>query len=95
MDEKRMNKLKKTLEQNRVSLDELQEYIYNAISINVLTNEEVAALFMSTFMQVLDKPHNQALLKQLKVDEVDLGIASELMKVWTESYATKVANKTP
>lgn len=93
MDKKKVKELKKVLDKHRLSLDEVQEYVYNLISINVLTNEEVAAVFMSVFMQVLDKPHNKALLRQLKVEEVNLDIASDLMKVWTESYATKVANK--
>lgn len=85
-----IEKLKQTIIDNRLSLDQAQDYIYQIISLNAFTNEQVAALFMSVFMQMLDKPHNAHLLKQLGVDSIDIDSATTLINLWTKTYAKKL-----
>ncbi len=92
MKQSQLKELKQVVTDNKLSLDEIQNHMYEMITLNVLTNEEVAALLSSLFMQLLDKPHNKKQLQSIGVDSIDLDKALELMRVWTISYASKVAN---
>lgn len=92
MKQSQLKELKQVVTDHKLSLDEIQSHMYEMITLNVLTNEEVAALLASLFMQLLDKPHNKKQLQSIGVDSIDLDKALELMRVWTISYASKVAN---
>ncbi|MGT2911367.1 hypothetical protein ACVR1I_06585 [Streptococcus cameli] len=61
-------KISKLLRENKKSMDEIQQHIYDTIILNQLTTGEVAALFTSLMRQVLTTSHNQALLDRLGLD---------------------------
>ncbi|CYW10378.1 hypothetical protein [Streptococcus suis] len=76
------------LNQNRQSLDEINQHIYDVIAINRLTNSEVAALFTGLMRQVLSSDHNTKLLDNLgiQVGQLNPELTTKIQQILTEEW---------
>ncbi|HEM3850429.1 TPA: hypothetical protein U1U82_000544 [Streptococcus suis] len=76
------------LNQNRQSLDEINQHIYDVIAINRLTNSEVAALFTGLMRQVLSSEHNTKLLSNLGIQNGQLNpeLTTKIQQILTEEW---------
>ncbi|HFU4217098.1 TPA: hypothetical protein ACGO8M_000474 [Streptococcus suis] len=76
------------LNQNRQSLDEINQHIYDVIAINRLTNSEVAALFTGLMRQVLSSEHNVKLLNILgiQVGQLNPELTTKIQQILTEEW---------
>ncbi|HEL9623748.1 TPA: hypothetical protein U0J94_001148 [Streptococcus suis] len=76
------------LDQNRQSLDEINQHIYDVIAINRLTNSEVAALFTGLMRQVLSSDHNAKLLGNLgiQVGQLNPELTTKIQQILTEEW---------
>ncbi|HEM3176522.1 TPA: hypothetical protein U1V77_001579 [Streptococcus suis] len=76
------------LNQNRQSLDEINQHIYDVIAINRLTNSEVAALFTGLMRQILSHEHNVKLLNNLgiQVGQLNLELTTKIQQILTEEW---------
>lgn len=91
-------KMKEYLNVQEKDLDKMQQQIYDMITLSMLTNEETAALLLSTFMEVVKGKNNQRRFKELGEDanvEIDITKyeALDFMKlqyVWAVSYASNL-----
>lgn len=81
-------KIKGYLNDNRMSLDELQQGFVDALTINQLTNAEASALFIAIMRNIMQRPHNAEQLKTMGIDPTKLGIdaVTELMVLWAKEY---------
>ncbi|HEL1961481.1 hypothetical protein [Streptococcus suis] len=76
------------LNQNRQSLDEINQHIYDIITINRLTNSEVAALFTGLMRQILSQEHNVKLLDSLgiQVGQLNPELTTKIQQILTEEW---------
>ncbi|HEM4025180.1 TPA: hypothetical protein U1V69_000320 [Streptococcus suis] len=76
------------LNQNRQSLDEINQHFYDVIAINRLTNSEVAALFTGLMRQVLSSEHNTKLLSNLGIQNGQLNpeLTTKIQQILTEEW---------
>lgn len=65
-------KISEFLQKNQKSIDEIQQHVWDIITINRLTNSEVAALLTSFMRTTLLQPHNQELLKKIGLSKENL-----------------------
>ncbi|WP_421362645.1 hypothetical protein [Streptococcus suis] len=74
--------------QNRQSLDEINQHIYDIITINRLTNSEVAALFTGLMRQVLSSEHNAKLLDSfgIQVGQLNPELTTKIQQILTEEW---------
>ncbi len=71
-----------------MSLDEIQQAFLDSFTMNQVSNEEAAALFVSLIRNMMVMPHNAQQLKDLGIDPTKLSIdtATELINVWAKQY---------
>lgn len=62
------NKIDKVLLESKQSLDEIHQHMFDIITINRLTNSEVASLFTSLMKQILTTETNSKLLSKLGIE---------------------------
>lgn len=81
--------IKEYLDDNKMSLDEIQQAFLDSFTMNQVSNEEAAALFVSLMRNMMVMPHNAQQLKDLGIDPTRLSIdtATELINVWAKQYA--------
>ncbi|HEM5073819.1 TPA: hypothetical protein U1266_000910 [Streptococcus suis] len=81
-------KISDYLNQNRQSLDEINQHIYDVIAINRLTNSEVAALFTGLMRQVLSSDHNAKLLDNLgiQVGQLNPELTTKIQQILAEEW---------
>ncbi|HFU4464338.1 TPA: hypothetical protein ACGO9X_001643 [Streptococcus suis] len=81
-------KLHDYLKQNKQSLDEINQHIYDIITINRLTNSEVAALFTGLMRQVLLSEHNTKLLSNLgiQIGQHNPELTTKIQQILTEEW---------
>ncbi|HEL2363784.1 TPA: hypothetical protein TZY53_000673 [Streptococcus suis] len=81
-------KISDYLNQNKKSLDEINQHIYDVIAINRLTNSEVAALFTGLMRQVLSSEHNAKLLDSLgiQVGQLNPALTTKIQQILTEEW---------
>ncbi|HEM6261026.1 TPA: hypothetical protein U2D50_000277 [Streptococcus suis] len=81
-------KISDYLNQNKQSLDEINQHIYDAITINRLTNSEVAALFTGLMRQILSQEHNVKLLDSLgiQVGQLNPELTTKIQQILTEEW---------
>ncbi|HEM3488670.1 hypothetical protein J5581_02850 [Streptococcus suis] len=81
-------KISDYLNQNKQSLDEINQHIYDIITINRLTNSEVAALFTGLMRQVLSSEHNVKLLNILgiQVGQLNPELTTKIQQILTEEW---------
>lgn len=81
-------KISDYLNQNKQSLDEINQHIYDIITINRLTNSEVAALFTGLMRQVLSSDHNTKLLDNLgiQVGQLNPELTTKIQQILTEEW---------
>ena len=81
-------KISDYLNQNKQSLDEINQHIYDVITINRLTNSEVAALFTGLMRQVLSSEHNVKLLDNLgiQVGQLNPELTTKIQQILTEEW---------
>ena len=80
--------IKEYLDDNKMSLDEIQQAFLDSFTMNQISNEEAAALFVSLMRNMMVMPHNAQQLKDLGIDPTKLSIdtATELINVWAKQY---------
>ncbi|WP_334341187.1 hypothetical protein [Companilactobacillus sp. HBUAS56275] len=80
--------IKEYLDDNKMSLDEIQQAFLDSFTMNQVSNEEAAALFVSLIRNMMVMPHNAQQLKDLGIDPTKLSIdtATELINVWAKQY---------
>lgn len=80
--------IKEYLDKNKMSLDEIQQAFLDSFTMNQVSNEEAAALFVSLMRNMMVMPHNAQQLKDLGIDPTRLSIdtATELINVWAKQY---------
>ncbi|WP_125707514.1 hypothetical protein [Companilactobacillus zhongbaensis] len=80
--------IKEYLDDNKMSLDEIQQVFLDSFTMNQVSNEEAAALFVSLIRNMMVMPHNAQQLKDLGIDPTRLSIdtATELINVWAKQY---------
>ena len=81
-------KISDYLNQNKQSLDDINQHIYDIITINRLTNSEVAALFTGLMRQVLSSEHNVKLLDNLgiQVGQLNPELTTKIQQILTEEW---------
>ncbi|HEP1785010.1 TPA: hypothetical protein VB872_000739 [Streptococcus suis] len=81
-------KISDYLNQNKQSLDEINQHIYDIITINRLTNSEVAALFTGLMRQVLSSEHSAKLLDNLgiQVGQLNPELTTKIQQILTEEW---------
>lgn len=81
-------KISDYLNQNKQSLDDINQHFYDVIKINRLTNSEVAALFTSLMRQVLSSEHNVKLLNILgiQVGQLNPELTTKIQQILTEEW---------
>ncbi|HEL2723722.1 TPA: hypothetical protein ACIRLU_000261 [Streptococcus suis] len=81
-------KISDYLKQNKQSLDEINQHIYDVIAINRLTNSEVAALFTGLMRQVLSSEHNTKLLSNLgiQIGQLNPELTTKIQQILTEEW---------
>ena len=81
-------KISDYLNQNKQSLDNINQHIYDVITINRLTNSEVAALFTGLMRQVLSSEHNVKLLDNLgiQVGQLNPELTTKIQQILTEEW---------
>lgn len=81
-------KISDYLNQNKQSLDDINQHIYDVITINRLTNSEVAALFTGLMRQVLSSEHNVKLLDNLgiQVGQLNPELTTKIQQILTEEW---------
>lgn len=81
-------KISDYLNQNKQSLDEINQHFYDVIAINRLTNSEVAALFTGLMRQVLSSEHNVKLLDNLgiQVGQLNPELTTKIQQILTEEW---------
>lgn len=81
-------KISDYLNQNKLSLDDINQHIYDVITINRLTNSEVAALFTGLMRQVLSSEHNVKLLDNLgiQVGQLNPELTTKIQQILTEEW---------
>lgn len=81
-------KISDYLNQNKQSLDDINQHIYDVIKINRLTNSEVAALFTGLMRQVLSSGHNVKLLDNLgiQVGQLNPELTTKIQQILTEEW---------
>lgn len=81
-------KISDYLNQNKQSLDEINQHFYDVIAINRLTNSEVAALFTGLMRQVLSSEHNVKLLNILgiQVGQLNPELTTKIQQILTEEW---------
>ncbi len=82
------SEIQKVLRQNKKSLDEIQQHVYDVIILNQLTNSEVAALFTALLKEILTTPHNLDLLERIGIDSGKLNpeTVTKIQQVLTEEW---------
>lgn len=80
--------IKEYLDDNKMSLDEIQQAFLDSFTMNQVSNEEAAALFVSLMRNMMVMPHNAQQLKDLGIDptRVSIDTATELINVWAKQY---------
>lgn len=80
--------IKEYLDDNKMSLDEIQQAFLDSFTMNQVSNEEAAALFVSLMRNMMVMPHNAEQLKDLGIDPTKLSIdtATELINMWAKQY---------
>ena len=81
-------KISDYLNQNKQSLDDINQHIYDVITINRLTNSEVAALFTGLMRQVLSSEHNVKLLDNLgiQVGQLNPELTTKIQQILTDEW---------
>lgn len=81
-------KISDYLNKNKLSLDEINQHIYDIIVINRLTNAEVGALFTGLMRQVLSSEHNVKLLDNLgiQVGQLNPELTTKIQQILTEEW---------
>ena len=81
-------KISDYLNQNKQSLDDINQHIYDVITINRLTNSEVAALFTGLMRQVLSSEHNVKLFDNLgiQVGQLNPELTTKIQQILTEEW---------
>ena len=81
-------KISDYLNQNKQSLDDINQHIYDVITINRLTNSEVAALFTGLMRQALSSEHNVKLLDNLgiQVGQLNPELTTKIQQILTEEW---------
>lgn len=76
-------------------LDEMQQHIYDMVTMYGLTNSEVAALLTSIMIQVLSGDNNKKYLDKLNLTPDTLGLKATLLiqEILTDEYAKEFSNK--
>lgn len=80
--------IKEYLDENRMSMDEIQQAFLDSFTMNQVSNEEAAALFVSLMRNMLLMPHNAAQLEELDIDPKKLSVdaITELIGVLAKEY---------
>ena len=81
-------KISDYLNQNKQSLDGINQHFYDVIAINRLTNSEVAALFTGLMRQVLSSEHNTKLLSNLgiQIGQLNPELVTKIQQILTEEW---------
>lgn len=81
-------KISDYLNQNKQSLDDINQHIYDVILINRLTNSEVAALFTGLMREILSSEHNKKLLNNLGIDigQLNPELTTKIQQILTEEW---------
>ncbi len=81
-------KISDYLNQNKQSLDDINQHIYDVITINRLKNSDVAALFTGLMRQVLSSEHNVKLLDNLgiQVGQLNPELTTKIQQILTEEW---------
>lgn len=80
------------LNNNKLSLDEIQQAFIDSFTLNKVTNEQAAALFVSIMRNMLQMSHNAAQLNEIGIDSTKLSIdvVTELINVWAKEFAKQL-----
>lgn len=80
------------LNNNKLSLDEIQQAFIDSFTLNKVTNEQAAALFVSIMRNTLQMSHNAAQLNEIGIDSTKLSIdvVTELINVWAKEFAKQL-----
>ncbi|HEL9642781.1 hypothetical protein [Streptococcus suis] len=81
-------KISDHLNQNKLSLDEINQHIYDVLVINRLTNSEVAALFTGLMRQILSEEHNSKRLSNvgIEVGQLNPEMTTKIQQILTEEW---------
>ncbi|HEM3524755.1 TPA: hypothetical protein U1578_001393 [Streptococcus suis] len=81
-------KISDYLNQNKQSLDEINQHIYDVITINRLTTLEVAALFTGLMRQILSQEHNAKVLAIVgfEVGQLNPELTTKIQQILTEEW---------
>lgn len=82
-------KILKYIEENKMSLDEIQQHFLDVMMINGMTNNEVAALLFSIMRNVLATESNKKALNAMGINNVNqLGVTGvlEVQKLMIDGY---------
>lgn len=81
-------KISDYLNQNKQSLDDINQHIYDVILVNRLTNSEVAALFTGLMREILSSEHNKKLLSNLGIDigQLNPELTTKIQQILTEGW---------
>jgi len=80
--------IKQYLNDNRMSLDDIQQAFLDSFTMNQISNEEAAALFVSLMRNMMLMPHNASQLQALGIEPKTMSVDSitELISVWAKQY---------
>ncbi|HEM5175171.1 TPA: hypothetical protein U1319_000509 [Streptococcus suis] len=81
-------KISDYLNQNKQSLDEINQHIYDVITINRLNTSEVAALFTGLMRQILSQGSNAKTLDILgiQVGQLNPELTTKIQQILTEEW---------
>lgn len=76
-------------------LDEMQQHIYDMVTMYGLNNSEVAALLTSIMIQVLSGDNNKKYLDKLNLTPDTLGLKATLLiqEILTDEYVKEFSKK--
>lgn len=88
-------KIDEFVKDQKKDLDEMQQHIYDMVTLYGLTNAEVAALLTSIMIQVLKGDNNKKYLEQMNLTPDTLGLKSTLLiqEILTDQYAKEISKK--
>lgn len=88
-------KIKEFISGQEKDLDEMQQHIYDMVTLHALTNAEVAALLTSVMIQVLKGENNREYLDKLDIKPDALGLKATLLiqEILAKEYAQSFSKK--
>lgn len=88
MNRRLINETKKVLDENKQSLDDIQQHIWDTIILNQLNNSEVAALFTALMREALSQPQNIERLAELGItpDMLNTEAVTTIQRMLTDDW---------